>query len=87
MAADPEKHFRTSKPTLMTGYEQILDLLKDVNPNTLWGVAIRNVRDRNEQHATMDLVADLQSQSQDNPRLMKEILGPKVYAKILNICL
>lgn len=70
----------------MTGYEKILYLLKDVDTKTPWGDAIKLVKEKNCPYATMDLVADLQSEGREHPEVMSDILGKKVYAKILKIC-
>lgn len=69
----------------MTGYEYIAHLLKDVDSKTPWGAIIQKVRQRQDQHMMMDLVADLQSEGREHPAVMSEILGAKVYSKLMDL--
>lgn len=71
----------------MTFYESILDDLRAVPPDTLIGVAIRQAIEADDEYVTMDLIAGLQSQAMDNPKAMQEVLGERVYKKLMAPCL
>ena len=69
----------------MTKGQHIIELLKGVNPDTLWGVAIHKVVATEHSHRAMDLVIDLRSQARDNPAVMREILGDEAFHEIMSI--
>lgn len=69
----------------MTRGQHIIQLLKTVSPETLWGLAIQKVVFNENSERVMDLVIDLRSQARDNPAVMQEILGDDTYREIMSI--
>lgn len=69
----------------MTRGQHIIRLLKTVNPETIWGLAIQRVVFNENSERVMDLVIDLRSQARDNGPVMREILGDEAYNEIMSI--
>lgn len=69
----------------MTGLEKILDHLKRVDKDLIWGAAIHNAIEKNDYYVTIDLIAALKSQAQDDPKVMESIIG-KHALKLLLKC-
>lgn len=61
-----------------------LDELKNVKPQTIWGIAISNVVKDLDPYKFRYLICELKSQAADAPHCMKEILGP-AYESVINL--
>jgi hypothetical protein len=58
--------------------------LSCVNRLSVWGQAIHEFLKRNPSADEFDeLIGELRSQAKDNDRMMREILGPTVYGKLI----
>jgi len=68
----------------MTG-TKIIELLKAVNPDSLWGTAIAKVVEIPDAPKVVELVIELRSQSRDNGPLMQEILGNELFTLLMAI--
>lgn len=55
--------------------EQVIEMLKQLDHDSIWGIAIRNVMKAFEVSKFRRLVCDLKSQNHDCPEVMKNILG------------
>lgn len=69
----------------MTKGQKIVELLKAVDPNTIWGHSIHKVVHLENAEKVVDLVIELRSQSRDNPPVMEKILGAECFAEIMSI--
>jgi hypothetical protein len=61
--------------------KKINELLSKVGKNTMWGYAIHS--HINHGGKVSELIVSLRSQSIDNPKMMKEILGFELYNLIV----
>lgn len=64
---------------------EIIELLKKVNTDSIWGTGIRLVVQSPNSAKIIDLVIDLRSQARDNPALMMDILGYEAFEAITAI--
>lgn len=69
----------------MTKVTKIIELLRAVNPETLWGLAIAKAVEIPDADRVVNLVIELRSQMRDNGPMMEEILGTACYAELLSI--
>lgn len=69
----------------MTKGQHIIELLKAVNPDSIWGTGIRLVVQQENADKVMDLVIDLRDQARDNPEGMKDILGAECFKAVMSI--
>lgn len=60
------------------------DLLKNVNPLSLLGMAIHKALQNPTEEKMDGLIQELQSQAKDNPLMMREILGFAIFNKIIS---
>lgn len=63
----------------------IIELLKKVPTESIWGTGIRLVVQTKDADRVVTLIADLRSQSRDNEWVMREILGDECYEAINSI--
>jgi hypothetical protein len=65
----------------MSGQHQhILENLRQVSPNTIWGLAIREkVKGDVSEEELRELMGQLKSQANDNPAMMQRIVGAHVF--------
>jgi len=71
-------------PFLSDNENKVLEQLKEVNPKSIWGVAISNVIKDNAPYKFRHLICELKSQANDAPECMKQILGP-AYENVINL--
>lgn len=69
----------------MTKGAKIIELLKTVNPETIWGVSIQKVVNAENADKIVDLVIDLRDQARDSPAIMKDILGAECFKAVMSI--
>lgn len=62
--------------------QDIADLLRNVNPLPLWGMAIHKAIADPTPERMEQLIKDLRSQAKDNPQMMRDILGGIIYEKL-----
>jgi hypothetical protein len=62
-----------------------LQLLKKVKGDNLWAAIIRVVVKQDDADKFRQLIEQLQSQAKDNPPIMKEILGVKIYKSVMDL--
>lgn len=69
----------------MTKGAKIIELLKTVNPDSIWGTGIRLVVQTKDADRVVTLIADLRSQSRDDELVMRDILGDECFEAINSI--
>lgn len=69
----------------MTKAQKIIQLLKGVDPSTLWGLAVAKAIEIPDADKVINLVIELRSQSRDNSKMMQGILGTECYNEIMSI--
>lgn len=76
--------------TAFEGYDQLstkekfaFSMLKEVNSDSIWGLAIKNVVTKPDLPRLRRLISDLKGQNDDNPAVMQQILGD-AYHPVIN---
>lgn len=65
-------------------HRELVKLLRNVNPMSLWGAAVRKVVDgKPTPDQVTELIRELRSQAKDNRQMMKEILGHHIFETII----
>jgi hypothetical protein len=65
-------------------WQKVANLLSNVNPLSMWGAVIHLTLENPTEAHIAELVRELHSQAQDNPLMMREILGGTIYDKIIS---
>ncbi len=63
--------------------EELIWLLKNINPLSVWGRAIHIHLETATPESLDELVLEIRSQANDNPQMMREILGSTIYDKLI----
>jgi hypothetical protein len=65
--------------------KQCFLLMKKMIGDSIWLLAIKNVVEKPDTYRFRKLICQLKSQAQDNPEIMKSILGDSVMSAVANL--
>lgn len=65
--------------------KRLLLALTNLNHDSIWGTAIRNVCKDPDGYRFRKLISELKSQAADEPSTMKNILGKHIYQQLMEL--